>query len=238
MNNLFYLSQCTSTQDEIENFINMVDSDFPTVVTFHQTKGKGQYGNTWESNKNLNVAYSMAIPVELIKLQDHLFNFRTAECLADFVAILTKETPQIKWPNDLILKNKKIAGILIEKKFIKEKYWFVIGIGLNVNQENFEAYNNAGSLRTQTGKHFDLEEIVEALHVYFQNHLMQEISQQSVIDNLNQRLFRKNVISVFEIRGVRQNGIIKEVDEKGFLWVALENEGLKKFFHKEISLLY
>ena len=46
------------------------------------------------------------------------------------------------------------------------------------------------------------------------------------------------MVSVFETGGVRQNGIIKKVDEEGFLWVELENEGLQKFYNKEIDLLY
>ena len=54
----------------------------------------------------------------------------------------------------------------------------------------------------------------------------------------NQNLFRKDIISVFEINKMRQNGIIKNADEKGFLWVDLEKDGLKKFYHKEIELLY
>ena len=45
-------------------------------------------------------------------------------------------------------------------------------------------------------------------------------------------------VSVFEIGKIRQNGIIKNVDEQGYLWIDLENEGLKRFYHKEIKLLY
>ena len=46
------------------------------------------------------------------------------------------------------------------------------------------------------------------------------------------------MVSVFEIKGIRQNGIIRNVDEEGFLWVELENQGLQKFYNKEIELLY
>jgi len=58
------------------------------------------------------------------------------------------------------------------------------------------------------------------------------------MDQFNENLFRKDEISVFEINGERQNGIIKYADEKGELWVDLENDGLKPFYHKEIKLLY
>ena len=235
---LFYLKECSSTHDVIEKFISQDTLDLQAVHTFNQTKGKGQYGNSWESGHNLSLAYSVAVPDELIKLPNHLFNFRTAELLADFLAILTNRSPEIKWPNDIIINNKKVAGILIEKKVIRGRSYFLIGIGLNVLDENFLHLPKAGSLLTQTGIRFDLETVTQSLHDYFVEHLLKPISETSVLERLNQRLFRKDLISVFEIGQLRQNGIIKNVDEDGYLWVDLENDGLQKFFHKEITLLY
>ena len=238
MMRLFYLKECSSTHDVIEKFISQDTLDLQAVYTFNQTRGKGQYGNSWESGHNLSLAYSVAVPHELIKLPNHLFNFHTAELLADFLAILTNHSPEIKWPNDIIINNKKVAGILIEKKAIKGRSYFLIGIGLNVLEENFIHLPKAGSLLTQTGITFDLETVTQSLHDYFVEHLSKPISETSVLVRLNQRLFRKDLISVFEIGQLRQNGIIKKVDEDGYLWVDLENDGLQKFFHKEITLLY
>ncbi|QDP85441.1 biotin--[acetyl-CoA-carboxylase] ligase [Chryseobacterium sp. SNU WT5] len=238
MTNLFYVSECSSTQDEIEKHISKAVNSFVATYTFNQTGGKGQYGNHWELQKDLNLAYSIAICTDQIKLPNHLFNFHTAEVLADFVATLTKEVVQIKWPNDLILKNKKIAGILIEKKVIQDCPYFIVGIGLNVLQNDFGDLRQAGSLLTQLGNRFDLHGIAETLHLYLQSHLLHSVTEKEVIEKINSYLFRKDLVSVFEIHQVRQNGIIKEVDAEGFIWIELENKGLKKFFHKEITLLY
>ena len=235
---LFYLKECSSTHDVIENFLSHDTLDLQAVYTFNQTKGKGQYGNSWESGHNLSLAYSVAVPDELVKLPNHLFNFHTAEVLADFLAILTNQTPEIKWPNDIIINKKKVSGILIEKKMIDRRSYFLIGIGLNILEEKFEHLHKAGSLLTQTGIRFDLEKVTEALHQYLVDNLMQPVSEISVLEKLNDRLFRKDLISVFEIGHVRQNGIIKNVDADGYLWVKLESDGLQRFFHKEITLLY
>lgn len=235
---LFYLKECTSTHDEIEKFLSTDLLGLQAVYTFNQTKGKGQYGNSWESGHGLNIAYSVAAPTELINLPNHLFNFRTAQLVADFLAIMTNCTPEIKWPNDIIINKKKVSGILLEKKMINKRPYFLLGIGLNVLQEKFENLSKAGSLLTQSGLTFDLETLAESLHDYLGENLTQTISEEEVLTRLNTQLFRKNLISVFEIGQSRQNGIIKKVDEDGFLWVELENEGLQKFFHKEISLLY
>lgn len=238
MMRLFYLKECSSTHDEIENFISCDTLDVQAVYTFNQTKGKGQYGNSWESGNQLSLAYSAAVPEELIKLPNHLFNFHTAEVLADFIAILTNHDPAIKWPNDIILNNKKVSGILLEKKTIKGRTYLLIGIGLNVLTENFNHLPKAGSLFTQTGIRFDLESLTESLHKYLSKRLAEQESPENIIEKLNQKLFRKEMVSTFEIGKSRQNGIIRKVDDDGFLWVDLENQGLQKFFHKEITLLY
>jgi len=238
MMRLFYVRECSSTQDEIEKFLSNNTLDIQAVYTFNQTKGKGQYGNSWDTGRSVSLAYSVAVPEELIKLPNNLFNFHTAEVLADFLAILTNHRPEIKWPNDIIINNKKVSGLLIEKKSIKRKSYFVIGIGLNVLAENHNHLPKAGSLLTQTGSRFNLEALTQSLHQYLVSNLTEAISSEMVLQKLNFLLFRKDLISVFEIGQLRQNGIIKKVDEDGFLWVELENDGLRKFFHKEIALLY
>ena len=232
-----FLAQCESTNEEILKFLNDSREVIQAVYTFNQTKGKGQYGNSWECAENLNLAFTLALPAQL-ETQDHLFNFRTAMLLADFLAIMTKNAVEIKWPNDIIIKNKKIAGILTEKKTVLGVTYFIIGIGLNILQENFGDLPKAGSILTQTGLKLNPTDIAESLFAYLTEHLRHEISAELIFENINQQLFRNEMVSVFETGGVRQNGIIKKVDEEGFLWVELENEGLQKFYNKEIDLLY
>lgn len=238
MATLIYLKKCVSTNDEILHFLNLPTKGFLAIYTFNQTDGKGQYGNSWKTAENLNLAFTIAVPTNLLKLPEHLFNFHTALLVADFLANMTHEKIEIKWPNDVIIKNKKIAGLLIEKKKAGEKHFYLLGIGLNVLQTNFQNLPKAGSLLTQTGEKFSLHELANALSNYLSDHLTVEISEENVLVKINHRLFKKEMVSVFEIRRLRQNGIIKEIDQDGFLWVELENDGLQKFYHKEIELLY
>lgn len=238
MINLFYIPECASTQDEIEKYLSQDLIKFLAVHTFNQTNGKGQYGKHWELQKNLNLAYSVAIPLDQIKVPTHLLNFHTAQIVADFVATLTNMPVQIKWPNDIILSNKKIAGILIEKKIISNQGYYIIGIGLNVSQLNFENLPQAGSLLTQTAINYDLKLVASTLHQYLQTHLVKGDSPDLILNKLNERLFRKDQISVFQIGDERQNGIIRSVDSEGYIWIDLENDGLKRFFHKEIAMFY
>ena len=236
MNSLIYFNNCASTQDELIDFLNQhyLSEDFLAVYTFNQTKGRGQYGNSWENLPEENLAYSFALKTKNINISDTCFNFYTAILVRDFIANLTKTEVKIKWPNDLILKNKKICGMLFEKS----KNYFVVGIGINILQENFKNLPKAGSVLSQTGLSFELKAFTESLHQYLFEHLVQKEIPNNILELYHLHLYRKNEVSVFEKNEVRQNGIIKNVDETGHIWIDLENEGLQKFFHKEIEMLY
>ena len=236
MNSLIYFNNCASTQDELIDFLNQhyLSEDFLAVYTFNQTKGRGQYGNSWENLPEENLAYSFALKTKNINISDTCFTFYTAILVRDFIANLTKTEVKIKWPNDLILKNKKICGMLFEKN----KNYFVVGIGINILQENFKNLPKAGSVLSQTGLSFELKAFTESLHQYLFEHLVQKEIPNNILELYHLHLYRKNEVSVFEKNEVRQNGIIKNVDETGHIWIDLENEGLQKFFHKEIELLY
>jgi len=236
MNSLIYFNNCASTQDELIDFLNQhyLSEDFLAVYTFNQTQGRGQYGNSWENLPEENLAYSFALKTKNINVSDTCFNFYTAILVRDFIANLTKTEVKIKWPNDLILKNKKICGMLFEKN----KNYFVVGIGINILQENFKNLPKAGSILSQTGLSFELKAFTESLHQYLFEHLVQKEIPNNILELYHLHLYRKNEVSVFEKNEVRQNGIIQNVDENGYIWIDLENEGLQKFFHKEIELLY
>lgn len=238
MSMLVFLKECTSTNDEITRYFTLNACENFAVYTLNQKNGKGQYGNSWESSVNRNLAFSLAMPVNSFRLKNDLFNFHTAVVLGDFLAKMTKSTVEIKWPNDIIIQNKKVSGILIEKKNLGGNPYYIIGIGLNVLQTDFTSLPKAGSLLTQTGISFELHEFANALHDYLLHHLTCETSGLIILQKLNERLFKKDKVSVFLLNGMRQNGIIRNVDPEGFLWVELEKDGLKKFYHKEIELLY
>lgn len=238
MTQLFHLKECSSTNDEISKFLLYENSDFIGLSTYNQTKGRGQYGNTWAAAAGKNIAYTLAVKAKSFVLSDFIFNYYTAVLIRNFLANLTDHDVKIKWPNDMILKNKKIVGILIEKKKINQNNYFIIGAGFNVLQDKFDEISHAGSLLTLTGKVFDLDDFVLNLHEYLSEKLKNMPSEQEIIDLFNLNLFRKDEISVFEIEKERQNGIIRNADEKGELWIELERDGLKPFYHKEIKLLY
>lgn len=237
MSQLFYQKECSSTNDEISQVLLYPYSNFVGLYTFNQKKGRGQYGNSWASQPEQNLAYSIAVKTQNIKLSDFLFNYYTATAIREFLAKLTEKTVKIKWPNDIIVVNKKVAGILIEKKKFNGENYFIIGAGINILQEKFDEISNAGSIFTQTGQKLVLHDFTEKLHEFLIEKLKKNPSEDKILDEFNSNLFRKDEISVFEIDGIRQNGIIRKADEKGEIWIEFE-DGIRSFYHKEIKLLY
>lgn len=238
MSDLFYRNECSSTNDEISQVLLYPKSNFIGLFTFNQTKGRGQYGNTWTSTAEQNLAYTLAVKTSCIQHSDFMFNYYTAISVQNFLANLTEKIVKIKWPNDIIVQNKKVVGILIEKKKINQENYFIIGTGINILQEKFDEISNAGSLLTQTGERFNLNKIAESFHEFLIEKLNNIPSDGEILDQFNSNLFRKDEISVFELNEKRQNGIIKNADENGNIWIELEESGLKSFYHKEIKLLY
>lgn len=237
MTDLIYKSEVTSTNEEILDLL--IDApEYLALYSFNQTKGRGQYGNVWNIQIDKNLAYTFAIKTKNININDVNFNYRTAQIVRDFVAKMTQSDVNIKWPNDLILNQKKICGILIEKKKVQHESYFIIGIGINVLQENYDNLPKAGSILTATGQQFDLKNFSEAFHNFFKNEILKPISETEILSQFNNHLFRKNEISVFVKNDTRQNGIIKYADDEGYLWIDFENDGLQRVFHKQVELLY
>ena len=241
MNQIFYTKKCSSTNDEIIHYLpnlKKIEDEWITLYTFDQINGRGQYGNIWRIAPNENLAFSMAFHQRKILISDNLLNFHTANILRDFIAKKTETEVKVKWPNDIILQNKKISGMLIERKRVNGEIFIIIGIGINILQESFKNFPKAGSIFTQTNQRFDLNKWALEMNAYFMERLFNPPLSEQILDIYNQNLFRKDIISVFEINKMRQNGIIRNADENGFLWVDLEKDRLKKFYHKEIELLY
>ncbi len=236
MSSLIHFENCFSTNDEILKLLN--EDESTAVFTFNQTKGRGQYGNSWNGVPNQNLAYSFGIKTSEIKVSDIFLNYYTALVIRDFLDKLTNADCRIKWPNDIILNGKKVCGILIEKKKVGNVDYFIIGIGINVLQSDFTNLTKAGSVLSVTGFTLDLMLFSQNFHEYLVSRMDNIPVEEKILRDYNFNLFRKDEISVFQKSNLRQNGIVKNADNNGFLWIDLEYEGLQKFFHKEIEMLY
>lgn len=238
------LNAIDSTNDFLKSTIKNNDLDnFTVVVTHTQTKGKGQMGSTWNSEPGKNLIMSVLVKDGLVGIND-LFklNIIVALSIVNTLKKFELKNLTIKWPNDIMAENKKIAGILIEN-IIKPDTELVsiIGIGLNVNQTSFINLPQASSLALQTNNEFNIDELLLLLIddlKYAVKNLINR-SNEIVWDEYHKNLFKINVPIAFQDNSLNKfMGIIKKVDYSGKLVVALKDDSEKVFELKEIKMLF
>ncbi len=216
--------------------------NYTVVVTNNQTNGRGQQHQTWHSQPFKNLTFSIFINNLNLDFKNKKYlNF--AISLAVFEAVLNKNIKNlaIKWPNDIMAGKKKICGILIETTIKGSKIKnCVIGIGLNVNQINFpKNIKNVSSLKNITEKEFDLDILLNEIVDNFKEKInyLSLLKFDELETNYLNVLYKKNIPTMFkDSNDVLFMGIIRSVSKYGNLLIELEDETLKEFGIKEVSL--
>ncbi|MCD6544483.1 MAG: biotin--[acetyl-CoA-carboxylase] ligase [Flavobacteriaceae bacterium] len=240
---LFKLDAINSTNTYLRQLSKKKKTDNWTVISAeYQTIGRGQVDTKWVSDKGKNLIFSVLINYDTLIIQDQ-FYLNSAISLGIYNALLKYNLPKlkIKWPNDIMAENKKMGGILIENSLKNDKiYQSVVGIGLNVNQEDFLGY----SFQTISMKNIlnlDID----------RNNLLNEIifSIKHYIDLLNKHefsflhaayesvLFRINKPHMFESNGQVFLGKITGVTKDGKIKIEDKNKQIHYFYFKEVKYL-
>jgi len=163
------------------------------IFTHEQTAGKGQRGKSWASQKDLNIALSILLNPYLLSVPDQ---FKLSVCIAasvcEFFSKYAGDETKIKWPNDIYWRDRKAGGILIEniiqssQSEVGSWQWSVIGIGININQTDFDPdLPNPVSLKQITGKNHNPVELAKELCSSI------EVNYQTLIAGKFMTLFNK-----------------------------------------------
>ncbi len=213
------------------------------VSAFEQLAGKGQMGTVWQSKPGENLTCSVFMPIEGIEMKDQFYisiaaSLSICNTLKDIM--ITKLS--IKWPNDILSDRSKLCGVLIENVVKNGRLeGAIIGIGLNVNQLEFDNLPLAGSIKQILGVNFNLDEILHTLLFHLEKRFsdLNSTNFGKMKQEYETLLFRKNKPSTFEdVEGTSFVGIIQGTTPEGKLQVLLEDEITTDFDLKEIKLLY
>ena len=164
---IIYNEEIESTQELAKEIVKSEECINGTIVICdNQTKGKGTKGRSWftSNNKNITMTIILKDNIEISKLDK--ITIQIAEKIKDAIEELYGYKLTIKEPNDLLLNNKKISGILTQSSTTSNKVNFIlIGIGFNVNQEKFDEdlKDIATSLKKEYKKDFKIEEIINKI---------------------------------------------------------------------------
>lgn len=240
---LIKLNAIDSTNNYLKQLSKEKELDNYTIVLANeQTNGRGQMGTVWSSEAGKNLTVSVLVKdLDVNDITIYEFNVLIALAAVETVVSCTDATIQIKWPNDIMADGKKIAGILIENSY-KSNLTFtaVVGIGMNLNQTNFDHLPQANSLVNITGVEWDPEFMARKLVENIEK-MRADLKDNSseLWERYNQLLFKRDVPSVFEdTKGNRFMGIITSVNEQGQLVVLEENDSINTYELKQIKMLF
>ena len=241
--NIIKLSAINSTNDYLKELTAKQHvENFTIVVTENQTAGRGQMGAKWNAEPGKNLTFSVLVR-DLLLEANHIFNLNVAVAVSITEALESYGIPmlKIKWPNDILAGNKKVGGILIENSFkTGGEIFSVIGIGLNVNQKNFDGLPKASSLSVSAGRDFDKDGVMVAIVQKLQHNVAKLLHNdiRSLWNSYHDKLYKIGVPMPFENEAIRFMGIIKGVTPTGQLEVLLENNTVAQYAIKEVQLLY
>ncbi|MBJ7881293.1 biotin--[acetyl-CoA-carboxylase] ligase [Gelidibacter salicanalis] len=213
------------------------------VVAKLQTQGRGQMGTVWDSQEAKNLTFSVFKDVSFLQLTQHFYiSMAVSLAVYDGLNSLGMKDIKVKWPNDILSDNKKIAGILIENVIkLNVITGSVIGIGLNVNQTDFTGLPSATSLLLLSGQVYNLDEVLDAVLKQIEIHFNYLKTKQFKVlkAKYESQLFRKNKPSTFKnAEGSVFSGYIIGISDNGQLLVRVEGNIIKSFDFKEVVLMY
>lgn len=238
--NLVYVPECHSTNTLLVEMVakaNMMEGTL--VITDHQSMGRGQRGNSWEAEPGLNLTFSILLRPSFLTVAEQFWLTQAISSgLADYWKAKIPNEVKIKWPNDIIINDKKVTGILIENSLAGNSIQqSVVGIGVNINQETF-ANPKATSLKQLVGHPFDLQlELNTLLEKLEYRYLQLRAGKRDELQReyLNQ-LYRFGEKHFFRINGKPVDGMIKGIDPIGQLKLEMDGEE-RTFGIKEIEFL-
>lgn len=221
---VFRFDEIDSTNKFLKEQNNLQDYD--CVIAKTQTAGVGRRGNVWVSNEGMAI-FSFALKeAENISLEEYM---RLPLIVGISVLSGLKKIEDLdykfKWTNDIYLDDKKLCGILVEKT----KDFFIIGIGININNSDFGyAQDRAISLKNKTGNFYRIEDIIFCIINEFKRYFSEDWS--FVLKEINSYNYLKDkeieIVKYGESLGI---GVAKDIAEDGRLIVEID--GQEKLFN-------
>lgn len=244
--NIINLDETDSTNTYATNLIKKQPVVEGTLVIANkQTKGRGQLGNAWQSEGGKNITFSLVLHPGFLSTEKQFYLSKITSLavfgmLTEFLNISLYGI-KIKWPNDILVNNNKIAGILIENilrgNFLQSS---VIGVGININQLNFTGIDKqATSLAVLLKKEFNLKDLLQLFCKHFE--VLYLTLKQNNFHKINQaylkQLYGFNEWANYSVLQKTFTAKITAIEESGLLVLTNQQQEVLKFNFKEVTFL-
>jgi len=211
------------------------------VLARFQTEGRGQRGSSWQSLPGDNLTFSFALPSNFLNIHAHfILSKAVSVAIYEMLSASALSDVRIKWPNDILVSDHKICGILLETKVVNSEKHTVVGIGLNVNQVDFDPGYKATSIALQLGRPVDLDSVLKELIGSLNQYLNPVLA--GYFDDVEFRyqtaLYGAGHWIQFSEEHRSFQGQIKEVDNEGVILVKSKQGQTQSYRAKEVKISY
>lgn len=212
------------------------------IVAEEQTQGRGYAGNTWQSERGKNLLMSMVLYPNFLSPRQHFFlNQVVSLAISD---TLDEHIPanevRIKWPNDVFIGNRKVAGILIENSIKGNMIQHcIVGMGINVNQTGFgDGLKQATSLAKELKSEIPLEQLMQQLFTHFEKRYLQLKREkfEMLVKEYMKKMYLVDELATFSAQQKKFRGKIEGLTADGRL--VIEQDGIHKVYgFKEVEFV-
>lgn len=212
------------------------------IVADRQTAGRGRRGRCWISPAGANAYFTLLLKPELSPDRAPMLTLVMAMAVAKGIGDTVGKTPDIKWPNDIVAKGRKICGILTEMSVERDYiHYIVIGVGVNVGKQDFapEIAHVASSLEEICGRKVPratlVANIMKAFETYY-DRFLQHCDLTALMEEYNSLLVNcGRQVRVLDPGG-EFTALAKGINARGELLVTLEDGSEKEIFAGEVSV--
>jgi BirA family biotin operon repressor/biotin-[acetyl-CoA-carboxylase] ligase len=231
---IIQIDRVSSTNNYAAKLLNQTKIPFGAVIMAQfQDDGRGQRGAVWQSKSGENLLFSAILDGSLMKECPPFFLSKcVAVSIKDTLSYFLKHKIHLKWPNDVLVERRKIAGVLIESQWKGNNLFSsIIGVGLNVNQTHFEYGFDATSMKLLSANDYDLKEVLQVLctklNFNFNRLLSKEYSdlQQDYLSSL----YKYNEKTHFKIGDKLEEVVLKDVNENGMVSLEMLGGKIKEY---------
>ena len=238
---LYYLPEIESTNVYAQKLAREGAPEGTIVISDYQTEGKGRLDRVWESSKEANVLMSIVLRPRLNIEKVVRITLASSEIVVGALEQFLKKSKikniefTVKWPNDILVNGKKIAGILTESSLRDKNVVFVVvGIGLNVNQDisklSADIMDVSTSLAAEAGKKFNREKIISEIITAYEKkyYLLERTNYDQVIQEWKDRCPHIGHEMEIETYLTLEKGKFVDVNERGVLLYQIEDGKVKE----------
>ena len=224
-----YFESISSTNTFLKENYRDLD-EFSIAYTYNQTNGRGRQGRVWNGGRD-NIAFSILLKPK----KKDIAILSLLAGLAVSYAIDRYIDTSIKWPNDIIINDKKVCGILAESIISDKIDAYIVGIGINVNQMDFplDIKDKATSIKLNLNKDINQKEVMEDVIKNFDDLYNRYLNDDySFIEEIRKKNYLKDKTGIINNKKCK----VIDIDNDGNLIVEDENKELIKVLSGEFSL--